>query len=158
MISNSSPLICLSKINRLDILRKLFKKLIIPEAVRNEVIIENKIDSLPIEKAIKDRWIKIENPQKENNLSLGDGENSAISLAIEKRGQLIIDDARAIKIARSLNIPIIRTTTAVLMAFQNKILTKKQALEIIKELVENGYYISPKYYSELIENLIEKEK
>ena len=42
MISNSTPLILLSKINQLTILKKVFNKITIPEGVKDEVLIENK--------------------------------------------------------------------------------------------------------------------
>ncbi len=38
VLSDSGPLIALSKINHLDILRKFFDKIIIPEAVWTEVV------------------------------------------------------------------------------------------------------------------------
>lgn len=38
VISNTSPLIGLAKINRLDILQQLFKTIVIPQAVYNEFL------------------------------------------------------------------------------------------------------------------------
>ena len=80
MISNSSPLIFLSKIGELDILRKLFVKIKIPSSVKEEVLIEDKIGGEFIKEAIEEGWIKIEDPKKTLELSLGKGENSVISL------------------------------------------------------------------------------
>ncbi len=41
VISNSSPLIALSSANQLDILRRLFETVYIPEAVYQETVAEN---------------------------------------------------------------------------------------------------------------------
>ena len=38
IISNSSPIINLAKIEKLDLIEKLFKKIIIPEAVYKELL------------------------------------------------------------------------------------------------------------------------
>jgi predicted nucleic acid-binding protein len=40
MISNASPLINLSRIGELDLLKKLYGEIIIPDAVWNEIAIE----------------------------------------------------------------------------------------------------------------------
>ncbi|MDD2503354.1 MAG: DUF3368 domain-containing protein, partial [Clostridia bacterium] len=43
VIANSTPLIALNKIGKLDILRDLYEKIIIPYAVYEEVILESKL-------------------------------------------------------------------------------------------------------------------
>jgi len=42
VICNASPLIALSSISQLELLEKIFKKIIIPEAVYKEVVEEGK--------------------------------------------------------------------------------------------------------------------
>lgn len=153
MISNSSPLIFLSKIGKLILLKKLFNSIKIPESVKNEIIIEGKPDSLAIAESIKEGWIKIQNPKKELSFGVGKGENSAINLAIETKEPLIIDDALAVKIATSFNLEVLRTTSIIFLALKKKLLTKKEAIFLLNQLVKEGYYISPKYYSLLIEKL-----
>ena len=155
MISNSSPLIFLSKINSLKLLKDLYNYITIPEAVKSEVLIKEKEGYSIIDKAIEDKWIMIENPKKILNLDLGKGENSAITLARENKDSLIIDDAVGIKVANSLNIGTIRTTTVIILAVKRKLLTKKQAISLINKLIENGYYISPRYYSLILTKLTE---
>lgn len=155
MISNSSPLIFLSKIGKLDMLEKLFGKIIIAEGVKNEVIIEGKSEVSVIKQAINDGWIKIQNPKKEISFGLGAGETSVINLAMEIKQPLIIDDALAVKVAKSFNIETMRTTSIIFLALSKNILSKKEAINSIKMLIQAGYYISPRYYSLLIEKLNE---
>lgn len=155
MISDSSPIIFMAKINSLDILKKLYHNITIPQEVKEELLIEEKLDSKIISKAIEEGWIKIESQNDKFNLKLGKGEDAAISLAKEKNDSILIDDALGIKAANSFNIKIIRTTTVILLALKKKLINKKEAHNLINKLIESGYYISPNYYSLLITKLAE---
>lgn len=153
MICNSTPLIFLAKINQLKLLKNLFTTIIIPEDVKTEILKQDKPGYLTINTAIQQGWVKIKNPKDNKNLHLGNGENAAINLAKEKKHTLIIDDALAIKVAQEFDINIIRTTTLIFLALKKKLINKKQAITLINKLIENGYYISPKYYSKILTKL-----
>ncbi len=149
MMSNATPLICLAKINKLDILKKLFGKIIISEDIKKEILVEGKEGYQILNNALSQEWIKIDNPKKNISLGLGRGENSIINLAREKKDSLIIDDAVAIKMARSFGIECMRTTTLIILAVNNNLYKKKEGLSIINDLIKAGYYISPRHYIEL---------
>ena len=153
MISNATALICLSKINKLDLLKKLYSIIIIPSAVKKEVVIGGRDGYLSIYNAIKGGWIKVADPRKNLNLGLGEGENQAINLSIEKKDSIILDDTFAIKAAKAFNIPYIRTTTVIFLAVKNKIITKPETLNTLNHLIDVGYYISTKEYAVLISKL-----
>lgn len=153
MISNSSPLICLAKINQLQILKKLFQSIIITEEVKNEVLEYKKPGYIEIEKAIEENWIKVINSRKNVQFGLDSGENSIINLAREIKDSLIIDDTKGIKIAQSFNIKILRTTSVILKALNKKIINKKQAISYIHQIVEQGYYLSSQYYSKILQEI-----
>ena len=153
MILDATALICLSKINKLDILKKVFSVVIIPSALKKEILIEGKEGYLRIYSAIKSGWIKVIDPRKIINLGLGEGETAAINLAIERKNSIMLDDAFAIKAAKAFNITILRTTTVIFIALKNKIISKAQALSILNQLIEDGYYISTRDYSVLISKL-----
>ena len=157
MISNSSPLIFLAKINRLDLIKKLFNNIIIPVEVKEEILTEEKTDSKIINEAIEEGWIKIDSPKNTLDLKLGKGESAAINLAKEKNDILVIDDASGAKAANSLGIKTIRTTTIIFRALKNKIIAKKEAIDLINKIIELGYYISPKYYAQLITRLMKSD-
>ena len=61
VISNSSPLIALSRINRLSVLKKLFGKIYIPDMVYKETVLQsnNSIQKENIRKAIEDNFITV---------------------------------------------------------------------------------------------------
>ena len=153
MISNTSPIIFFTKLNELDLLKRLYSSIIITKEVEEELLFQNKPDSELIKRAIEKNLIIIQSPLSNLDLSLGKGENSAINLALELKKQLIIDDSRGIRVAQSLGVETLRTTSVILSAVKKKMITKKEALGIINNIIEKGYYISVKYYKELIDNL-----
>lgn len=69
IISNASPLIALSNISQLELLEKLFQKIIIPKAVYQEVVEEGKgrIGSEEVKKAI-DKWIEVKEVKNSNEV------------------------------------------------------------------------------------------
>ena len=153
MISNSTPLIFLSKINKLNFLKELFKTVIIPGNVEKEVLKANKPDSISIKKAIEEGWIRVRDPKNNKDLQLGDGENAAINLAREDKDSLIMDDALGIKVAKGFGIKTLRTTTIIFLVVNKKIIGKEQAISLINKLIENSYYISNEYYAKILTKL-----
>ncbi|MCD4693009.1 MAG: hypothetical protein K8R79_08855 [Calditrichales bacterium] len=107
-ISDSSVLIHLSKIGRLELVRAFYGNVAIPPAVWKEVIDDGKGRSgaLEVKKAYNEGWIQINYPQNKNLLrllkrNLDDGEAEAITLAIENISSiLLIDETDARKIGR----------------------------------------------------------
>ncbi len=155
MISNSTPIILLGRINRLEVLQRLFGRISIPEAVKKEVFIEDKPGYIPIKKALEEKWIRLHKPTIILPLHLGKGETEAISLAREKKEPLIIDDAFAINAAKTYNIKIFRTTTVIFMAFHQHIFNKTETINAINLLIQEGYYIKPSEYAALLNRLHE---
>ena len=88
IISNSSPLILLARINKLGIIKEIYKKIYIPKAVYNEVIVRGKeekySDAFIIERAVDDfifiKELKEENLRESKKLNdvIGMGESGAI--------------------------------------------------------------------------------
>jgi predicted nucleic acid-binding protein len=98
VVSDSSVLIALTQIGHLGLLRQLFRRIIIPDAVSRETQ-----RSVPPED-----WIARVSLQQEISppilqTSLGDGESDAIRLALEIRARLVLlDDLPARRFAESL--------------------------------------------------------
>ena len=153
MISNAVAIICLSKIKKLDLLKKVFGRVIIPNSVKEEVLVVGKGGYGAIKDALSEGWIIAIEPKEKTDYNLGYGENDAINLAVEKKVSIILDDAYAIKVAKALNINILRTTTIAFMAVKKKIISKNEAINILNGLVQIGYFISPKEYTVLLDKL-----
>ena len=153
MISNASPLIFLSKINQISLLKKLFTSILISKEVKDEIFVESKPETIDIANAIKQGWIKVVEVKDNIPIGIEGGESSVINLAKERKDKLIIDDSIAIKVAKAFDIETIRTTTIIFMAVEKDIINKKQAISLINKLIDIGYYISPTYYSAILTKL-----
>jgi predicted nucleic acid-binding protein len=105
VVSNSSPLIVLSAIDHLWLLKALYGRVLIPRAVYDEVVLDSSNRAGAREVSAAD-WIEV---HEINNLeavealtaaAFGPGESEAIVLAREEGAAFIIlDDLRARKIA-----------------------------------------------------------
>jgi predicted nucleic acid-binding protein len=103
IISDTSCLILLDKINELQLLQKLFKIITVTQIVADEF-------AYPLPE-----WIKIQNPTNKKEVlllgaSVDKGEASAIALALEHKDcLLIIDEVKGRKLALSLGLIITGT-------------------------------------------------
>ena len=61
IVSNSSPLIYLSKIGRLNLLKSVYTEILIPKGVYKETVTDaiGKPGVSEIQKAISEKWIKL---------------------------------------------------------------------------------------------------
>ena len=144
VIVNSTPLIILCNIDRLDLLRLLYKEITIPEAVFREVT--EKDDSAC--RALKDSlpWIHIDkirdySEKKMYKAKLHDGEVEVMILAQEKKADLvIIDDNAAKKTAKYLGITVTGTIGVLLKAKMKGFICEIGPL--LNEMKRSGFYIS----------------
>lgn len=139
IISNSTPLIILSKIGELEILKNLYGEIIIPRAVFEEVTIKSD--------AIKNlSWIKILEVQDKSNrkiyqTKLHDGEVEVMMLAKEISADLlIIDDNAAKKFAKFLGFTVTGTLGILLKAKSEKIISEVRP--ILEKMLAEKFYIS----------------
>jgi predicted nucleic acid-binding protein len=143
IIADSSCLIGLSKIDELDVLRKLFTKIIIPEAVYYEVVILGK-GKAGAEEVRKAGWIekwKVKNnlAVKTLRLNLGAGESEAIVLAEECKAKFIIlDDLNARQTAEELELSVIGTMAVLQKAEEKRIVENLQT--VLQKLRSVGFH------------------
>jgi uncharacterized protein len=107
IISNSSPLIALGRINRFDIINALLGQIYIPNAVSQETVIETSSEEQrnAILAAIEATTIIVVDPTIDYsfNRKLGPGEKDVLRLAIERNANgIIIDDRKARNEAKAL--------------------------------------------------------
>ena len=125
-ISNSSPLIHLSRLGKLGYAKVVFPSISIPPAVRSETIErglnEGFSDAIALEQLEIEGWLKTVKLSKKseklaNDLSdaVGIGEAEAIALAIEKNERLFIDDLKGRRTAALYRI---MTTTTLGIIFE----------------------------------------
>jgi predicted nucleic acid-binding protein len=147
VISDTTPLIALSSIGKLGLLPTLFKEIIIPEAVRDEIASGGKVNVPPLESL---EWIKIignVSDVKEKLLfDLAEGEKQTILVAIDnnkldRESLILIDERKGRKIAASLGFRIKGTLGVLAEAKKIGLIDnfKRYALALLKN---NLYYDS----------------
>lgn len=132
VVSDSTCLIGLERIGKLDILTELFEPIMIPPEIEKEF-------------GKKFSWLK--NEFLSNNtlasalkLTVDSGEAEAIALASEKICLLISDDKQARAAAKSLGISVIGTIGVLVRAKQNGIISAVKP--ILDDLESNDFFIS----------------
>ena len=150
IVSDSTTLIILSDLKRLDLLSNLFKEVIIPQSVYDEITVKQPLVSAPF---IHIRKVD-ESELLTTLLSLLDrGESEAIALAVEMEMPLIIDEKKGRKIARNLHVDIIGLLGILYLNIQKGFLTQTEAQTFLKDAVSHGYRISQKLIDEMFSTL-----
>ena len=147
-VCNAGPVIALSKIDRLSLLRELASSVLIPEIVFHEVLAKPGSDASRILFASRS-FLKICNPPEIPNPSvqfasrhLDAGEQGVIALAssIAAPITVILDDAAGRRVASRLGLPLLGFVGLLLLAKQ------RQQIAAVMPLVEQarspGYWLS----------------
>lgn len=139
-VIDSTCLIGLERIGKLDVLPELFEPILIPDEVFNEF-------------GSSFSWLNIETPTNlalinALKLSVDDGEAEAIALALEKNCKILSDDKQARSVAKKLGLQVIGTIGMLIQAKQSGLIDLlKPALE---DLENNGFRMSEKLKSEAL--------
>lgn len=154
IVSNSSPLIIFSRINRISLLEELFGEVYIPKAVFEEVTRGRKGTEI-----VKNKWIKVKDVKDKDLVEylskmLGKGEAEAIILAKEYKSRLLIDDAEGRKHAELLNLKFIGCLGLLKLAKERGLI--KSAGEVIEEMKNESFYIDEGLITALLESIGEK--
>jgi predicted nucleic acid-binding protein len=162
VVSNSSPLIYLAKLNRLTLLRSLFSDVSIPSEVYNEVVRKGKqhgfLEVKCVERAIEEGWMKVREAKRERKLlmfqELDLGEVEVLSLAIQLKASLVlIDDASGRLVAEALGLNSKGTVYVILKAARAGAITKGEAKNLITELISAGFWISSEIVGKILNEL-----
>ena len=150
VVSDTSPVTNLIRIDRLDILQQVYGQIVIPKIVYLELC------ELPFQKNIIDSqtWITIQSAANIEQVAaleedLDAGEAEAIVLAIELQADyLIIDELKGRTIAENLNLKIVGLLGTLILA------KKKGVIAAIKPITEQlillGFRIQPQFYVQLL--------
>lgn len=154
IVSNTSPIINLAAIGRLDILKKLFNKIIIPEAVYKEIVVIGA--GLAGAKEVENsNWIitrKVDNKTLVKAIyeDLDIGEAEALALAIELKADLLLLDERiGRKIASRFEVSLLGVLGILMYAKQKKEITSVRPL-MDELIVKAGFWISTKLYEQVL--------
>lgn len=151
VVSNSSPIILLSAIGMLDLLKNEFGELLIPEAVYDEVTSRELKGSDEVKQA---GWIKVLSIKNNQALfflpSLDRGEEEAIVLAIEHDADLVLLDDLAGRRAAMMQGLNVMGTLGFLKVMQRKGRIKKFK-DVLDDLQKNGFWMSADLYNRMLD-------
>lgn len=147
-VTNASPVIILSKIDRLDLLEKLPSRLLLPSAVADEILAGPEDAA---HRAMSGGWGPRSStlvPVAIAEWGLGRGESAVI--ALELNGTAVVDDRSARRCARSFGVPVIGTLGVVARARQKGFIPAAKPL--IQAILGAGLYYDPTGIRGLLES------
>jgi predicted nucleic acid-binding protein len=132
IVVDSTCLIGLERIGRLDLLSKLFSPIVVPPEVAREF-------------GVSLDWLKIESPANEAlvkslKLVIDHGEAEAIALGYEKHWRVLLDDRQARAVAKRMGLTIIGTVGALVLAKRQSIIPALTPL--LTQLAAHNFYLS----------------
>lgn len=136
VVCNTSPLIALSDIGYLDLLRAVYGRIIIPSEVRREAL------TVPV---LPD-WIDVRDPQRvPRGWNLDPGEMHAIALALELGARVIVlDDRSARAVAEQSGLSVIGTVGVILLARHSGVVPAVRP--VLESLRTSGFRLSDASY------------
>lgn len=153
VIINSTPIIALASIDKLHLLRDLYKVVYIPKAVNDEVFAKQN-SKAQVELARAREWIQVKQIQNNESkklfrVQLHDGEVEVMILGKELEADLlVIDDYIAREYAKYLDFKVTGTLGVILKAKENGLIEKVKPH--IDALIQNGIYIGNKVYENIL--------
>ena len=143
VVSDSSPLIALSIVERLDLVELIYDRIEVPSAVYQEVTHLDKPFASELEKFLSGRVVEVTDSFAVSMLlgDIGQGEAEAIVLAFEEKAKgLLVDDRKARRVARMKGLPIVGTLG--LLLHGRRLGAVAEIRPLIQRLSDNGIRIS----------------
>ena len=160
VVVDSSVLIPLSKVGRLNLIEENFDEIVTTECIYEEVVVEGKerrgVSKL---KECFDDWISIENfdNQRAEEISELEGittaDASLLVLSEDTSSILLTNDRALILIAKSRNVEYYWLTTLLLKSTKEGKLGKNEAKELLRGLLSAGMNLDTRVYSEIIDRI-----
>ena len=160
VVSDTTPLISLLKINRIDLLERLFGEVLIPQAVFNELTSDERfqVEAEQIKRKEFIRMKPVNNPESADILKratgLDQGESEAIVLSDELKADLLLmDEAKGRNVSTQMGLQIMGTIGLLMAAYEEQELTSDEIRECIDGLQRAGRHIGQRHYQMLLSRL-----
>lgn len=151
VVSDTTPLITLMKISKLDLLKDLFGEILIPEAVFNEVTGNStfKEEADLIKDCSYVKVVTISDKERVNLIQrvtgLDLGETEAIVYADEYKADiLLMDETKGRQVAKNMNIPLSGSIGILLEALEKGLINPADMIDKLEILKESNRRISDK--------------
>jgi len=137
-VVNASPVIALAHADALELLEKLSTRLVVPEAVVEEILAGPED---PARRALASGWGSRHAatvPARVAEWGLGSGESSVVALALELNATAVLDDRNARRSAKALGVSLIGTFGVIIRARRLGVIPA--AKPVIRSVVDAGLY------------------
>ena len=146
IVSDATVLITLININALEVLSLFTERIILPPEVYEEVTYRPSAKSV-IDQEIERGFMRVKKYENhtifnELNYILDAGESAAMTLAIEKKLPLIIDEKKGRSIARRQGIEIVGLVGILRFLYMENRLEREKVLEIVDRLNRSDFRVS----------------
>ena len=153
IVSDTTPISELAKVNYLNLLPKLFGRVMIPQGVHDELTTGQHPAALRVRElswldvvAVNNR-LAVKELQQAGNLDLGESE--AIALAEEMNAdRLLIDEKAARRVAMARNLPLIGTMGVLLLGKRQGEL--ENVKDVLDQMQQQGTRISDRLYTRVL--------
>lgn len=160
VVSDTTPLISLLKINRIDLMEKLFGAVMIPTAVFDELTADKRFQ-LEANQITQTKFIVVKsvtNPESASVLKratgLDQGESEAIVLTDELKADLLLmDEAKGRNVSTQMGLKIMGTIGILMAAYEEHELTSDEVRECVDGLQRAGRHIGQRHYQMLLSRL-----
>jgi len=144
IITDTSCLVLLEKIDELNILQKLFNTICITDIIAEEFGSE-----LPV--WIQKKEVKDKKYQQILETTVDPGETSAIALALQIHGKLILDDMKARRLASELSIDFTGTLGVLVEAKKSGYISLLR--DVLYRIKKTNFYMSNKLEEKLLNSV-----
>ena len=153
VVSDTTPLISLLKINRIDLLEKLFGDVLIPQAVFDELTVDERF-RLEADQIRQTKFIAVKPVNNPEATGLDQGESEAIVLTDELKADLLLmDEAKGRNVSAQMGIRIMGTIGILMAAYEEQELTSDEVRECVDGLQRAGRHIGQRHYQMLLSRL-----
>jgi predicted nucleic acid-binding protein len=158
VVVDSSALIPLAWVGRLDLISATFDDIRTTEMVREEVLTEGKRGTAALDKFLEDVTVHepLEAARKVASMEgIAVADASVILLAESDEEILLANDKGLIEVARSHGVECWWVTTLLLKCTKDGELTTDEATDVLYDLVDEGMNLHPKVYAQVQKKLQE---
>ena len=161
VVVDSSALIPLSWVGRLDLITAVFDDVQTTEIVEDEVLVAGKRGTTALERFLAEVTIRRAPDASESVATMAGiavGDASVVLLAAESDQPLLANDRGLVTVARSHDVDPWWVTTLLLACANEGVLDANEANEVLYNLVSEGMNLSPQVYAKVQKKLEEVGK
>ena len=158
VVVDSSALIPLAWVGRLDLITDRFDEVRTTEGVRGEVLVEGKpgtaaLDSFLDEVTVRETPSNAERVAQLEGIAVTDA--AVVLLAAETDDPLLANDGALVDVGRAHGVDCWWVTTLLLAAADDGTLTAEAATDLLYDLVDEGMNLHPRVYTQIQSKLRE---